>query len=169
MALRALGDGQGVSDQESAFEDFLGRNRVFYVNNKDLVTKWYLAKRCAEEFYRSERYDRPLSLLLIEPLATTEEGVVRRQVGAWVRKELRVTDIPTFLGGRRYAVLLVETNPEEASIIAGRLRASVRNISIGLSHFPEDGSTLDGLIAVVPARMRPSTILLLLPGARSGG
>ena len=147
MALQALDDEQGISDQESAFEDFLGHNRVFYVNNKDLVTKWYLAKRCAEEFYRSERYDRPLSLLLIEPFTTTEEGVVRRQVGAWVREELRVTDIPTLLGGRRYAVLLVETSPEEASIIAGRLRASVRNIRIGLSHFPEDGATLDGLIA----------------------
>lgn len=147
MELQASNAEQEVSDRESAFNDFLGQNRVFYVNDRGLVTGWYLAKRCEEECYRSERYDRPLSLILIEPSEATQTAAVQRQVSAWVREDLRVTDIPARLGGTRYAVLLVETGPEEATIIAGRLRAGVRNIRIGLSHFPEDGATLDGLIA----------------------
>ena len=147
MKLFSFGNRESLLDQESPYDDDLGRNRVFYVTDQGLVTQWYLAKRCEEECYRSKRYDRPLSFILIEPFATTDTAVVQRQVGAWVREELRVTDIPARLNGGRYAALLVETASEEATIIAGRLRAAVRNVRIGLSHFQEDATTLDSFIA----------------------
>ncbi len=140
-----------------AYDDDLGRNRVFHVSDLGLVTQWYLAKRCEEECYRSERYDRPLSFILIEPLATAEIVAVQSQLGAWVREELRVTDVPARLTGRRYAVLLVETNLEEATIIAGRLRAAVRNVRIGLSHFPDDGATLDRFMEAATSELGEDT------------
>lgn len=158
MKLFSFGDKKDVPEEESSYDDGPGRNRVFYVRDQGLVTQWYLAKRCEEECYRSERYDRPLSFILIELLATTDTAVVQRQVGAWVRKELRVTDIPARLSGRRYAALLVETSLEEATIIAGRLRAAVRNVRIGLSHFPEDGATLDRLIAAAANGLGEDTL-----------
>lgn len=139
--------GKRAPKPASGNDDEVGRNRVFYVRDQGLATEWYLAKRCEEECYRSERHDRPLSFILIAPLATTDTVAVQRQVGAWVRTELRVTDIPARLSGGRYAVLLVETSLEEATIIAGRLRAAVRDVRIGLSHFPEDGATLDRFVA----------------------
>ena len=139
--------GKRAADQASPVNDALGQNRVFYLEGLGLVTQWYITTRCLEECYRSERYDRPLALLLMEPESESDSTVVRRQVGAWVREELRVTDIPARLNGGRYAVLLVETNLDEATIIAGRLRAAVRSVRIGLSHFPDDGMTFDELIA----------------------
>ena len=139
--------GERAPDQVSLLNDDLGRNRVFYLEDAGLVTEWYLAKRCQEECYRSERYDHPMSFILIEPLDTADTNSVLRQVGAWVREELRVTDIPSRLSGGRYAALLVETKLDEATIIVGRLRATVRNVRIGLSHFPDDGMTFDELHA----------------------
>ena len=158
MKLFSFGNKKGVPAQESLYDDDLGQNRVFYVKDLGLVTQWYLVKRCEEECYRSERYDRPLSFILIEPLATTDTALVQRQVGAWVRKELRVTDIPARLSGGRYAALLIETSLEEATMIAGRLRAAVRNVRIGLSHFPEDGATLDRLIAAAANGLGEDTL-----------
>lgn len=143
--------GKRAPDKAPLLSDDLGRNRVFYFEDVGLVTQWYIAKRCLEEGYRSERYERPLALLLFEPESESDSAIVERQVGAWVREELRVTDIPARLSGGRYAVLLVETNLDEATIIAGRLRAAVRNVRIGLSHFPEDGMTFDELIAAATA------------------
>ncbi len=147
MKLFSFGNKKGVPGQEPRYDDDVGWNRVFYVRDQGLATQWYLAIRCEEECYRSERHDRPLSFILIAPLATTDTVAVLRQVGAWVREELRVTDIPARLSGGRYAALLVETSLEEATIIAERLRATVHDVRIGLSHFPEDGATLDQLIA----------------------
>ena len=150
--------GKRAPDKASALTDDLGRNRVFYLDDLGLVTQWYLAKRCLEESYRSERYERPLSFVLVQPDSESDSAVVQRQVGAWVREELRITDIPARLTCGRYAVLLVETNLDEATIIAGRLRAAVSNVSIGLSHFPEDGATLDLLVAAATNALEEDTV-----------
>ena len=158
MKLFRFDNTKGVPEQESPYDGDLEQNRVLYATDQDLVTQWYLAKRCEEECYRSRRYDRPLSFILIEPLATTDTAVVQRQMRAWVRDELRVTDVPAHLNDGRYAVLLVETSLKAATIIAGRLRAAVRNVRIGLSHFPEDGATLDQLIAAADNALGDDTL-----------
>jgi GGDEF domain-containing protein len=149
----AIEFGRSGSDSKvSALGDTLGTNRVFYVSDQGLVTQWYLEKRCTEECYRSKRYERPLSFILVQSTGA-EADAVQRQVGAWVRKDLRVTDIAARLGGGRYAVLLVETSPAEADTIAGRLYAAVRDVDIGVCHFPDDGASLDELLAAAESNL----------------
>jgi hypothetical protein len=125
--------------------DELGQNRVFYVRDAGLVTSWYLAQRCEEECYRAERYERPLSLVLVD--APSDEGPSSQsRVRSWLAKELRKADITAYLGSGRYAVLLPETSKEEAQVLASRLAGAVDGAAAGVSAFPDDGSSLENLL-----------------------
>jgi diguanylate cyclase (GGDEF)-like protein len=80
-------------------------------------------------------------------------------VAALMRRSLRRIDLMGRYGGEEFIILLVETTPEEAMLIARRLRQLVelhpiraydellrQTVSIGVACFPEDGDSLQALI-----------------------
>ncbi len=85
-----------------------------------LANHLHLGWRCQEEAYRASRYRRPLTLILIELPAPidrhAEEGLQR-----WLRANIRMSDIPAYLGPGRYALLLPETSEEQGRTVEARL------------------------------------------------
>ncbi len=130
----------------------------------------HFAAALAEELDRARRFDRPLSLLMVDLDLLREINnsyghlagdAVLRGIAAVFRKELRHYDVPARFGGEEFSILLPETPRETALEIAERVRRSVAasgfevetstepiraTISIGVAAFPRDGSTANELI-----------------------
>lgn len=136
----------------SSYDDMEGRNQVFYSRELGIYTEWYLAMRCEEECYRSTRYERPVTLLLIEALSEESKGALN-EVGKWAGEWLRPSDLPARLTGGSYAILLVETSREQAVTVAERLQESVPPVRVGMSHCPEDGASFFELTAAARTSM----------------
>ena len=127
-----------------AYDDEIGRSRIFYFRELGIYTEWYLAMRCEEESYRAKRYNQPLTLLLIEAVSEETKSALS-EFAAWACAELRASDLPARLADGNYAVLLVDTGREDAAELAERIQTSVPDIRVGMCHGPESGATLDEL------------------------
>ena len=120
-------------------------------------------------FGQAVRYNRPISLLLIDcdNLKPVNDTLGHKAGDALlialvkgVQGQLRHTDILARQGGDEFLVLLPETPVEGASDAAEKVRAAVESVSlafgdklvrtsvsIGMASYPADGSTLDLLLA----------------------
>ena len=120
-------------------------------------------------FGQAVRYNRPISLLLIDcdNLKPVNDTLGHKAGDALlialvkgVQGQLRHTDILARQGGDEFLVLLPETPVEGASDAAEKVRAAVESVSlafgdklvrtsvsIGMAGYPADGSTLDLLLA----------------------
>lgn len=127
-----------------------------------------LTARFQEEIDRAERYQRPISVAMIDvdhfKAFNDMEGHVcgdealKKIVGA-LAANLRKTDVLARYGGEEFVVLMPETSVESAQEITGRLRLAVENsvfqgknkqayltISIGLCAFPKHARGIKELI-----------------------
>ena len=122
-----------------------GRRLAIHDRETGLFAYWYLQQRFEEEAQRATRYNHNLSLMVIE--INSGNGFASRDaLTAWLRQNIRVSDLPGHLGDGRYLVLMPETDAEAASILARRLQQDIGSeIAVGLSIYPEDGSTLSEL------------------------
>ena len=127
--------------------------RAFYQQGQALL------QRCI-------RQDRQLALLMIDlDHFKHVNDVWGHQVGDQVlmkvaeccRKVCRHTDIQGRIGGEEFVLLLDDASPEQALIVAERLRVSIEQVvvpktcehistSIGISHLLEQNDTLDFLL-----------------------
>lgn len=125
--------------------------------------------RAAAEFGRADRYDRNISILMIDVdhfkavndnhgHATGDD--VLRQVAAACNGALRGSDILGRIGGEEFGALLPETDTETAHLVAERLRRDVADltietksgaisvtISIGVATASRDDSNLETTMA----------------------
>ena len=135
-----------------------------------LFTRAYIRLRLEEEYYRSKRYDHPLSLLMIDldnfkalndRYGHTAGDHLLRYFSHLVVDTLRPSDIAARYGGEEFLVILPETTKEEAHEVAERLRSRISlypfridsrkedvqfTISIGISTHPDHGKSADDLI-----------------------
>jgi len=88
----------------------------------------------AEELARAERYDRPLSVILLDidhfksfndTLGHQAGDALLGQLGVVLRNSLRNVDRPARYGGEEFVVICPETGAEEVRLIAERIRRSV--------------------------------------------
>ena len=82
-----------------------------------------------------------------------------------LKKLIRETDLSVRLGGDEFVLVIKSAGKEDVKLLKERLRDSIERvrtvqgkqvylkISIGVSVFPEDGLTLDELLAVADQRM----------------
>ena len=120
-------------------------------------------------FGQGVRYQRPTSILMVDSdnLKAVNDthghdagNGMLRQLSRIIQAELRTTDVLARYGGDEFIVLLPETPAQGAVIVAERIREMMANspleahgkpvkctVSIGAASFPEDGVSLDAIVA----------------------
>src|SRR5918911_286914 len=130
----------------------------------------HFATALAEELGRAERFERPLSLIMADldllrdinnSYGHLAGDAVLKGIAEVFRAQLRHYDVPARFGGEEFAILLPETEPEQALEIAERIRRTVAEtayevetssepiratVSIGVAGFPKDGHDTNELI-----------------------
>lgn len=118
----------------------------------------------------AERKSAPLSLLLldIDHFKTINDSyghpagdAVLRNVAACLREIIRPCDVLARIGGEEFAVLIDDLGQEQSLDVAERMRQGIRDCvtlydgqvmtvttSIGISHYPDQGSNKEELIGV---------------------
>ena len=127
----------------------------------------------ADELMRAERYQRSLSVILLDidhfksfndTRGHQAGDALLGQIGVVLRNALRSVDRPARYGGEEFVIICPETGPEEARLIAERVRRSVAEtpfalpnqtadtqtasvtISLGCATFPADAGTARDLV-----------------------
>ena len=148
--------------------------------DRDPLTGFYnhrfLHERMGEEVVRSQRGRRPLSVLMLDlddfKLVNDTFGhLFGDRVLTWaaevIRSTLRQSDIAARYGGDEFALILPETDADEARHAAERILEAFREqpfvgeqrgpvpiaASIGVATFPTDGRTGTDLIAAADAAL----------------
>jgi diguanylate cyclase (GGDEF)-like protein len=119
----------------------------------ELHNRRYLDRRLNEELARAARYRQPLSCLFIDAdhfkrindsYGHQAGDTVLRELADRIRSQLRASDIATRFGGEEFALLLPQTNLNEALMLAERIRMEVNAQPIVL----DDGSSLQLSVSI---------------------
>ena len=104
-----------------------------------LYIRRYFTARLGEEFERTRRYGGSFALVMIDVdwLKSINDTYghpvgdkVLCQVARSIRNETRLVDIPARLGGDEFAVLLPKLEPENALMVAERIREAVASLPV---------------------------------------
>jgi diguanylate cyclase (GGDEF)-like protein len=119
------------------------------------------------EFQRARRYNRPLSLVLldIDHFKTINDAFghevgdnALQRIGRAVRHTFRNTDSACRYGGEEFAMIFPETSKDEGYRLAERLRILIETLppnaevprsltaSFGVAAFPDDGNDISSMI-----------------------
>jgi GGDEF domain-containing protein len=145
------------------------------------------SQRVKTEFNRSRRYNRPLSLLLMEvdPQSHNDNGEVLKaiqydivnrftvaRVGQIIDDHLRQTDL--VLRDRRwcYVILCPETDLSAALLLAQRITDTIKEktsltVRLGAAAFPEEALTFDNLLNTARKRLKQEDIHTELRAAKN--
>jgi len=103
----------------------------------------------ADELIRAERYQRPLSVILLDidhfksfndTRGHQAGDALLGQMGVVLRNALRSVDHPARYGGEEFVIICPETESHEARLIAERIRRSVADTPFALPNQNNDGS-----------------------------
>ncbi len=138
-------------------ENSVNRERLLVSGLTDPLTELhnrrYLDRRLSEELSRASRYHQPLSCLFIDAdhfkRINDNHGhqagdCVLRELGSRIRSQLRASDVATRYGGEEFALLLPQTNLNEAMLLAERIRQEVAQQPIRL----DDGQMLELTVSI---------------------
>lgn len=137
-----------------------------------LFSQNYVRHRLEEEFYRAQRYNHPLSLLLVDidnlkevnnRFGRTAGDHLLKYFAQVILETVRPSDIPARYSGEEFLILLPETDRSEAGVVAERLRKKIAahpfridvrsgdidfTISVGVCTYPYSGENAEQLIAL---------------------
>jgi len=127
-----------------------------------------------KELNRSARYNHKLALVILDlhrfkevndKFGHQQGDALLQMVAATLRKSLRTSDYAFRIGGDEFALLLPQTDTEQAAALSRRLRSAFSvsieplNLGIplaldyGLAVYPEDGELEEALIRVADQRL----------------
>jgi diguanylate cyclase (GGDEF)-like protein len=128
-------------------ENTINRERLLISGLTDPLTELhnrrYLDRRLSEELSRANRYHQPLSCLFIDAdyfkrvndnYGHRAGDCVLRELANRIRSQLRASDVATRYGGEEFALLLPQTNINEAMQLAERIRLKVAQSPIVLEN-----------------------------------
>jgi len=154
----------------------LAGEREFYkqLSNQDEMTGLANYRSCQEtlekEIERATRYCRPLSMMMIDidnfkccndTYGHLAGDAAMMQIAGLIKKQTRTSDFVARYGGEEFMVIMPETEINEASLVAERIREAIEqhpfvseegspmaslSVTIGLSSVPDRASTKKDLI-----------------------
>ena len=150
-----------------------GLNKAKLLSETDELTGLYNTRGFAivadRLFGQAQRYKRAVSVLMVDSdnLKAVNDAHgheagnrLLKQLAERIQAELRYTDVPARYGGDEFVVLLPETPSKGAADVAERIRESMAakplvydgnavrsTVSIGVASFPEDGNSIDAIVA----------------------
>ncbi len=159
---------QDITERVSLYDKLERQATTDYLTG--ISNRRYFMERGEVELARAQRYGNVLSLFMLDidrfKVINDMHGhhvgdLVLQQLGAILRGELRNIDLVGRLGGEEFAVLLPETDPEQAFVLAERLRNAIAStevvretglplrftVSIGVATLGQKAINLDTLLA----------------------
>ena len=142
-----------------------------------LLRRGFFDERLQDEASRARRYDRRLSLAMVDvdhfKLFNDAYGheagdVALRAVAATLRESVRQSDIVARYGGEEFVVILPETDAAGAADkmeairravaalpiqLSGRSETQRETVSVGVASWPEDGAEIEAVLGRADARM----------------
>jgi diguanylate cyclase (GGDEF)-like protein len=136
-----------------------------------LFNRRFLETRLEEERSRSQRQDKPFSLIFADldnfkiyndVCGHLAGDKALRKVASAMRRTARDMDVVVRYGGEEFCLILPATSKKEAFFSAERLRQTIEaeifpgetnlplgrlTISLGIASFPDDGNTIHDLLA----------------------
>ncbi len=149
-----------------AVENLRARNQMRELAATDGLTGLYNHRRVREllreEMRRAERYNRPLSVLMVDvdgfksfndAYGHPSGDELLRTVAHLLRSGVRTVDRIGRYGGEEFIIVMPETHKDDAFLLAERLRSAMeqrafmlvageeihRTVSVGVASYPEDG------------------------------
>ncbi len=139
----------------------------------DGLTKLYNSRHFYNQLLlevdRTNRYDRPLSLLLLDidhfkayndTFGHLEGDVVLFRLGQIIKSCLRKMDSAYRYGGEEFTIILPETGGDEASTVAQRIRTAVENEKYISTQGKEGSVTISIGVAEYHAKESPKTFIM---------
>ena len=135
----------------------------------ELYNHRYFQEQTLQNIETGKRYDKPFSLIMIDidffkkfndTYGHQSGDAVLRQVAQILKKNVRSSDIVCRYGGEEMAIILTNTNNEDAIVTAEKICRAVSEhplklvngndvqvtISLGVSTYPEHGTTAQEMI-----------------------
>ena len=127
-----------------------------------------------KELNRAKRYDQQLAFVILDVQNLKEVNDRRGHLqgdqilqlaAATLRKTMRASDFAFRIGGDEFALLLPETDPEQASILCRRIRGQYESdiremkldisvtLDFGISVYPQDGDLKSTLLGLADKRL----------------
>lgn len=146
---------------------------LLFVNEDGLTGLFnhrYFQEHLRDELLRCQRYRRQFSLLFIDldyfkpyndNFGHMRGDLLLREIAAFLKASCREADIVARYGGDEFAMILPETNREEALQFAQRMQTNFQTrefggrapglplpvtVSIGIATFPDDGNLSEELV-----------------------
>jgi diguanylate cyclase (GGDEF)-like protein len=156
------------------------RDKLRQQSIRDLLTglfnRRYLEETIAREIHRVDRNQHPLGVIMIDvdhfkrfnDTHGHEAGdIVLREMGVFLRSQVRGEDIPCRYGGEEFVLILPDAPLEVTKLRAEKLRAGIQqlnlvfkdqplgsiSVSLGVAVYPEHGSTADAVIRAADAAL----------------
>ncbi|MGL4370328.1 MAG: diguanylate cyclase [Spirochaetota bacterium] len=163
--------GGGFSADEREFLKGLARfaaiavenSRLYLMATMDRMTRLYIhhyfQERLAEEIKRSERYSKPLCILISDidhfkifndTYGHQQGDIVLKEAARIVKDTVRKIDIPARYGGEEFSVILPETDLESATAVASRIRKRIEECK-----FPGQSEPLHVTVSIGVAQYDP--------------
>jgi two-component system cell cycle response regulator len=129
----------------------------------------FLQSALHREIERASRFDRPLSVLMLdldffheinERYGHQNGSEVLKEFGERVARQIRQVDVLARYGGEEFVAILPETGPEGAAQVAERICLAVREQPFGRPSGPRVAVTVSVGAAVLPTDAHSVTSLL---------
>ena len=170
--LRSFASYASIALERSTYYSLAGQLKELSITDSltGLFNRRYFEERFIEELHRSGRHGLSFSLAMIDiddfKLFNDTEGhlagdEVLKYIANSAKECLRVIDVIARFGGEEFAVIMPQTEKDEAFLVAERIRNTVKEqfpcartafprdfitVSIGISTFPHDGKERKELI-----------------------
>lgn len=170
--LRSFASYASIALERSTYYSLAGQLKELSITDSltGLFNRRYFEERFIEELHRSSRHSLSFSLAMIDiddfKLFNDTEGHLAgdellKYIANSAKECLRVSDVIARFGGEEFAVIMPQTEKEEAYLVAERIRDTVKEqfpcartvfprdfitVSIGISTFPYDGKERKELI-----------------------